>query len=256
MDFVELARGEPDVAEEERRMADVQAAPTNERKPDRLLTRAALLFASAPRRSLSFAVAVFFFAMVSAVWFSHSPRWYADHYTAVGEQASVALADDSTVQLNTNTALFVDFSSRTRRVTLHAGEAFFTITPDPVRPFVVQTAGGEVHVLGTAFNVRIDDESVQVSVSTNCVRVTLDDSSAGKEIAAGQRLVYSSTGFWGEVEAVDVSRLTAWRWQRLIFEDQKLIDVVHELIRVTPTKPCERLKKLCRFTADGLLIFS
>jgi transmembrane sensor len=53
----------------------------------------------------------------------------ADYRTAPGETRSVTLADGTTVQLDTASALAVRFDGRERRVALLSGEAYFTVAP-------------------------------------------------------------------------------------------------------------------------------
>src|SRR5579862_7949680 len=57
--------------------------------------------------------------------------------TAVGEQTTVALPDSSTIELNSNTAVRVNYSSRSRIIRLERGEAFFKVAHDTQKPFWV-----------------------------------------------------------------------------------------------------------------------
>ena len=66
---------------------------------------------------------------------------FADHRTGAGERSTVILADGSRIELSTATALATDFSGGRRRIRLLEGEAWFQVTPDPNRPFVVEAAG-------------------------------------------------------------------------------------------------------------------
>jgi len=80
------------------------------------------------------------------------------HYTEIfvrkGERSTIVLPDGSKVQLNSDSHLkFVsDFRSNKRKVTLD-GEAFFNVTHDQSRPFIVETQELNIEVLGTSFNV-------------------------------------------------------------------------------------------------------
>lgn len=66
----------------------------------------------------------------------------------------VILADGSTVTINSNSQLSYpnSFKDNNREVTLN-GEAFFEITKNPQKPFIVKTKNLEIKVLGTKFNV-------------------------------------------------------------------------------------------------------
>lgn len=65
-----------------------------------------------------------------------------------------------------------------RRIRLE-GEAYFEVTHNPRRPFVVEFEGGEIQVLGTSFNVKAyrDDDIVAVTLDEG--RVVLDDRRGG-----------------------------------------------------------------------------
>ncbi|MBA5868508.1 MAG: DUF4880 domain-containing protein [Nitrospira sp. CR2.1] len=153
-----------------------------------------------------------------------------DYRTAVGEQRTIALADGSTVQLNTDTALSVSLTEKTRRLTLHRGEAFFTVAPDRARPFEVTAGRGTIRALGTAFNVRTDGNRTTVAVSEHSVRVRLAHEPS-IDVEAGEQLRYQPSGWLGSVERTDLTRTLAWQQHRLMFEDQPLPDVLEEVAR-------------------------
>ncbi|MDB6092630.1 MAG: anti-FecI sigma factor, FecR [Verrucomicrobia bacterium] len=68
----------------------------------------------------------------------------------------LALADGSHAELNANSELATDFRYGRRIVKLTRGEGFFSVAHDPAHPFLVETPGGTVRVVGTKFNVRLD----------------------------------------------------------------------------------------------------
>jgi transmembrane sensor len=120
-------------------------------------------------------------AGVAAMLLAVPLGWIAvDHYlnpshisTAVGEQRSIALADGSLVQLNTNSELRVDLKNNERRIVLERGEARFTVAKDPNRPFVVKTPQATVRALGTVFNVQIAPQGTDVAVLEGHVEVAI-----------------------------------------------------------------------------------
>src|SRR5579862_35266 len=57
--------------------------------------------------------------------------------TAIGEHSAIALADGSTLELNSDSRARVDFTEKSRIVHLDRGEAFFTVAHDVERPFWV-----------------------------------------------------------------------------------------------------------------------
>ena len=101
-------------------------------------------------------------------------RWFNAHdvfETALGERKRATLSDGSIVELNTGTRLEVDFSATLRAVRLIAGEALFQVAKDAARPFVVAAGEAQVRAVGTAFNVRLREHLVEVTVTEGVVQI-------------------------------------------------------------------------------------
>ncbi len=91
--------------------------------------------------------------------------------TSAGGYERVVLADGSVLELNAASEVRVVLAPAERRVALVRGEAHFTVAPDPARPFVVSAAGVAVRAVGTAFNVRLAADAVEVLVTEGKVAV-------------------------------------------------------------------------------------
>ena len=99
---------------------------------------------------LLFAIAVWF----KGSWFDrHSDLNSALYATAIGQQKTIDLPDGSTVFLNTNSQLQIDYSEHLRNVILLQGEAHFDVAKASDRPFRVYAGRGRVQAVGTAFTV-------------------------------------------------------------------------------------------------------
>jgi transmembrane sensor len=83
------------------------------------------------------------------------------------------LPDGSVVTLNKKSSISYPkkFKGKTRKIQLK-GEAFFNISPDKTKPFVVDVKDIQVEVVGTSFNIRESKESTSVIVETGVVKVT------------------------------------------------------------------------------------
>lgn len=183
--------------------------------------------------------------------------WYAARLapetrfqTAIGEHASVALPDGSTLELNSNSFARLDYTESARIVRLERGEAYFTVTRDQQRPFRVVAGGSWVQAVGTAFNVYVRPAGVRVTVSEGTVKVGHDDS-AGSGVPsarattaapvsilnAGQQLdVHGQAARIRSLPPAELTRSVAWRNGTLYFENQPLGDVAAELSRYTTLK--------------------
>src|SRR5687767_12515943 len=81
--------------------------------------------------------------LVAAVYIGvrwESPEATPVYMTAVGEQRTVVLPDQSRMTLNTSTRVRVAYEADARVIELEYGEAMFSVTHDPSRPFEVQAA--------------------------------------------------------------------------------------------------------------------
>lgn len=93
------------------------------------------------------------------------------------------LSDDSVLELNQGAALRVQYSKALRRVELVSGEVHFNVAKNLDRPFVVRVRDIDIRAVGTAFNVRLTNEMVQVIVTEGRVWI---DSLAREESIAGK----------------------------------------------------------------------
>ncbi|HTN17872.1 MAG TPA: FecR domain-containing protein [Chitinophagaceae bacterium] len=82
------------------------------------------------------------------------------------------LPDGSVVTLNRHASITYPkrFTGGSRGITL-SGEAFFNITPDKTKPFIIEANGVSVKVVGTSFNVKTGADKTEVIVETGIVEV-------------------------------------------------------------------------------------
>jgi len=90
-------------------------------------------------------------------------------------QYLLSLPDGSQVWLNNVSSLRypTSFQGKNRTVELTTGEAYFEITKDPARPFIVKVKGEDVEVLGTSFNVMAypEEEGTQTTLLSGAISV-------------------------------------------------------------------------------------
>lgn len=161
-------------------------------------------------------------------------RSQADHITATGETRAVDLPDGTRVHLDSGSALAVDFSESRRGVALLSGQAFFEVTPNPERPFMVKAEEVEVTVTGTAFDVRLDRDTVTVEVQSGSVLTEYPPAAGGGgrvRLAPGDRLRVDRDGGGIETVPVATGQIAAWRRGRLLVEGATVGALVDEIRR-------------------------
>lgn len=89
---------------------------------------------------------------------------------AVGPRV-VTLADGTVVRINDHSEIVEQFTAAERLVRLVRGEAHFTVTKNPARPFIVSAGALRVRAVGTAFNVNLREAAVEVLVTEGTVEL-------------------------------------------------------------------------------------
>ncbi len=114
--------------------------------------------------------------------------------TSIGETVSRTLADGSTLWLNTDSRVEVDYSGEKRRIVLHKGEAYFKVAKNPNRPFEVYAGTRMVRAVGTAFSVYREDHAVKVTVTEGRVDLAAVNPAAASPATRNSGANEASTG--------------------------------------------------------------
>jgi ferric-dicitrate binding protein FerR (iron transport regulator) len=152
--------------------------------------------------------------------------------TPRGGQYRLVLPDGSSILLNASSSLqFPDrFAVNNRTVSLIAGEAYFEVTKDPKKPFIVNTEGQQLTVLGTHFNISAYPDEPQKTTLIEGQVSLLNSSSLKKQILLpNQQAALLSQGF--NVNQVNTADELAWKDGLFIFRQTPLADVLHQLCR-------------------------
>ncbi|MET0126475.1 MAG: FecR family protein [Pseudomonas caspiana] len=163
-------------------------------------------------------------------WFSvdQGPVWLADERTNTGERREVLLTDGSQLQLNSDSALDVEFDERRRVIELYRGEMWVQVAKDLHRPFVVKTSQGTITALGTRFVVRKrPDGSVQVSVLESAIAANADRSTDVR-VNTGQSATLKD-GVVQTPKAMGNDDPAAWTRGMLKADDRPLVEVLQAL---------------------------
>lgn len=158
--------------------------------------------------------------------------------TLNAQQTDVTLPDGSNVRLNADTRLTLSagFGQSSRSVSL-SGEAFFNVSHDPERPFIVTANDIQTTVLGTQFNIRAfeDDHRTTVTLLTGKVEVQVADNANGSTDALtlepNQQYRYDEQSKAGSVVVVNPQAAMSWMQNKLIFDDEPLDQVLKTLGR-------------------------
>jgi transmembrane sensor len=160
-------------------------------------------------------------------------RMQSDYATTTAESRIVMLDDGTTVQLAPDSAIKLDFSLERRQVKLLAGEAFFDVARNPVRPFIVDADGVKVKVLGTAFDVRLSSSDARVELARGMVDVSYDGKAgqAPQTLKPGQMLLVNRNSGAMEKGEIAVDDVASWRDGRIFVNEASVASVVEQIQR-------------------------
>lgn len=170
-------------------------------------------------------------ALVPAAWLLGRQLpldvWRADLHTGIGERKRLPLADGSSLQLNTDTAVNVDLAAR--RLTLVRGEIALKVPGGT--PLTIQAPFGRIVVSRSEVCVRLNERDCRVSVVSGSAQL---QPLRGPLLVLreGQRVRLQAAGV-GPVEAFD-ALLPGWREGVLMAQNQPLGDFLRELSRYRP----------------------
>lgn len=139
-------------------------------------------------RSLRIAAAILGVILITGVFFSKNTSLRAKENRPIaqtseisthnGSKTNLTLPDGTKVWLNGGSKLTYEssFGNTYREVSL-SGEAFFDVTKNPQKPFIIHTSKMDIRVLGTAFNVKCypDEKKFETSLIRGSIEVTLKD---------------------------------------------------------------------------------
>jgi transmembrane sensor len=215
------------------------------------LSRADVPHSCGPRRVWHLALAGSFallLAVLSGAWIWTITPAGVTYRTGIGEQRTVMLADGSTVTLNALTTVRVYMTKNTREVTLVRGQAYFHDADEPARPFIVRAGKNAVRAIGTQFDVDEDSNRTVVTVLEGQVAVganslapmdTIEHRELLRELAGSgekSQVVLVTAGEQVTIVAAnvpapspaDVTAVTAWMQQRLVFDHAPLSRVAEQ----------------------------
>ncbi len=158
--------------------------------------------------------------------------------TQVGGHRTVALADGSQIELNTDTVLRLAVDGR--GAFLDRGEAYFQIRHDAIHPFVVTTAKHRVIDLGTKFLIRNDNDRLEVSLMEGRARFETANATGRKRstgLTPGDFAVATADSMSvTKKPAREMANELGWRRGVLIFRHTTLADAVAEFNRYNREK--------------------
>jgi putative anti-sigma factor len=190
------------------------------------------------RWSVAAAVLLLVIGIASWGWFFSSPnptmmnsttQWLSASATQ-GETLTLTLPDGSTAILNSGSNLRypATFARKKREVQLD-GEAFFEVTSNPKKPFIVKTEILTTEVLGTSFNIEAFPSQNEARVTLVTGKVRVQAGAQQCELHPSQQAVFHKTTQQIQVQTVATNDFTDWKEGILRFRESSLPTVVQKI---------------------------
>jgi transmembrane sensor len=160
-----------------------------------------------------------------------APQNLYKHQVAAQTQGSrqLQLPDGSTLFVNANTRLTIDFTAHRRDIHLLQGQLYIEVAPDKERPLWVHSGEAQVRVVGTGFDVRRGQRQLVVSVAHGQVALIPTPGSEPTLLTAQQRASYDYRSGQVQQTVLDASQVADWRSGHLSFRNRDLASLVDEL---------------------------
>lgn len=207
---------------------------------------------SAWRRALAVAA-----ALLCAVLATHIGAPRALYHSQVAAHAkgmrTLELPDGSTLYVNANTRIRVDFTAHQRVLHLDKGQLYIEVAADKERPLYVQAGEANVRVVGTGFDVRRSQQQLVVSVAHGQVAFEPDAKSPVTVLGARQRAIYSYAQGTVQQQSLTAEEVADWRSGHLSFRNRELASLIDELSLYRPQAPLQVSKAVAQLKVSGNL---
>lgn len=183
--------------------------------------------------NLTLAAGIAALAILATFHFTH-PLDERHLASEVGEIRTLGLVDGSQLVLRADSEIVASMSRAGRSVTIERGGAYFEVSRDEQRPFVVSAGDIDIRVRGTGFDVLKGPSSVRVSVTHG--RVAVAHLTHTVELTGGQQLTIAADGTFGAIVEFDPKQVLGWRDGRFSYINARLADIVADINRYQTVK--------------------
>ncbi|WP_165973315.1 FecR family protein [Pedobacter sp. ok626] len=154
--------------------------------------------------------------------------------TPRGGTYQVTLYDGTKVWLNSASSLTYTpaLNDRGERKVKLDGEGYFEVAKDKNHPFIVESKGQQVKVLGTHFNINsyLDEDNVKTTLLEGSVSVAILGEDNGVTLRPNQQASLNKrSGF--QVKEVNAENVIAWKNGLFMFNDEPLAEVMQKISR-------------------------
>jgi transmembrane sensor len=152
-------------------------------------------------------------------------------YVTTDSIKSITLPDGTVAWLNRYSELKVpDWQDKDERRVYFSGEAFFEVTPNKHKPFIVQTSNTTTQVLGTSFNMKASETIDQVALVTGKVKFFTNGMGGDSVyLTPGEMVSYNVTKKQIEKTQFANKNFMAWKTKVLEFNNTPISEAINSI---------------------------
>lgn len=196
-------------------------------------------------------------ALLCAIMATHIGAPRELYHTQVAAHAkgmhTLNLPDGSTLYVNANTRVRVEFTAYQRIVHLDKGQLYLEVAADKERPLFVQAGEANVRVVGTGFDVRRSQQQLVVSVAHGQVAFEPDAKTPVTLLGAQQRAIFSYAKGTLQQQPLTAEEVADWRSGHLLFRNRELVSLIDELSLYRPQAPLQVSNAVAHLKVSGNL---
>jgi ferric-dicitrate binding protein FerR (iron transport regulator) len=160
---------------------------------------------------------------------------FVEHFVPNGQFETITFPDGSKATLNSGSIIIYpqEFKGVTRDIYLN-GEAYFNVSQDKNKPFIVKTGNINIEVLGTIFNVSAysDNNNITTTLEEGKIKINFkDDPQESIILMPNEQIIYDRTlGAFIKKQA-NINNVTAWMQGHLVFQQTSINEIIKTIER-------------------------
>ena len=191
--------------------------------------------------SIAASIALFIISYISVIeGLSYQKIAYMEVHNIRGSKTRVVLPDSSIVWLGGNTILRYPnhFENHARNISITGnGDSFFEVKKDKEAPFTVEAEAVKIKVLGTVFNIHIENNKHKIETTLLKGKIAITNKIQNKSyiLDPDMQAVYTKGESEFALRKVEATLYGSWITGKMIFENKNLKDIVDFVSRAYGT---------------------
>ncbi|MGV8096235.1 MAG: FecR family protein [Mangrovibacterium sp.] len=154
-----------------------------------------------------------------------------EYRTTQGSIATIQLSDSSEIWLNANSSMRITEKKNGDIIAVLDGEAYFEITHNETRSFIVDLGKIQIKDVGTSFNIKAYDDDEQIAATLIEGRIDIQDTTGKKLVSmtSNEHFRFHKNENRFTLKSIDTNLVTGWKNGKFVFLEASLREICEEL---------------------------